>query len=469
MYAASEHRHRRDSMPRSPPSRRSSAFGGGVYVYGEMSRYSANKENDAQQYNAPGADDDYPPGFIGCNDMPPGFLRRRSGTPETRLSPRSSRRPQAELSPSSRSSHRLNPPGNQHDRISTIPWTNEVSLNCFACRRPFDSRRYVKCGDRRFHEACFYCVKCNRNLVEQQYKMDEHGPACLHCFCKKCEKCHQPIIGEMLLACDLDKVNHAYHPNCLQCALCGAALLSSYRATRTGFTCPSCPAHLPSKVPFDQQISTATSSTRSPSCPSWQEVEPVRPGESWHSAGPFSVSDARLYDHAVPAHATHLRSAPAYDYRDPSPMSRSQPPFSSFPASYHPGYYHHLHAPHVPSTVPLRSLSPFPHHHPATHPPPQRPHSFTNHLQHVPQPRPPMPRYCAAPPASAAPQGYGSAYNMHAHYAAAYGHAPPRPQTYAVPGAQQLPYYHPPHVPAHEGGFGAYGPPSSAYAMRRLM
>ncbi|OHS99731.1 hypothetical protein TRFO_33812 [Tritrichomonas foetus] len=54
---------------------------------------------------------------------------------------------------------------------------------CAGCNRQILSSKIIcACSNNKFHQECFNCVKCQKNLVDQKYTVYNERPICVNCF-----------------------------------------------------------------------------------------------------------------------------------------------------------------------------------------------------------------------------------------------------------------------------------------------
>ncbi|XP_077981946.1 paxillin homolog 1-like [Glandiceps talaboti] len=90
---------------------------------------------------------------------------------------------------------------------------------CAKCNRSI-SGTVVTALDKKWHNECFTCYKCPERLSGKQFFTDDNGhPYCeidwKICKAKRCSKCYEAIVGEVVTA--LDKT---WHPHCFVCTRC---------------------------------------------------------------------------------------------------------------------------------------------------------------------------------------------------------------------------------------------------------
>ncbi|CAD7974896.1 unnamed protein product [Amoebophrya sp. A25] len=94
-------------------------------------------------------------------------------------------------------------------------------------------------GDR-YHEECFLCVDCGKQVDSEEYKPTEDGPQCLECALPQCHQCRNLILGTVCVARTPEGVDLKFHTQCLRCIKCGHSIQHKYKAGEDGFLCRSC-------------------------------------------------------------------------------------------------------------------------------------------------------------------------------------------------------------------------------------
>eukprot|EP00392_Amoebophrya_sp_AT5.2_P000112 g112.t1 len=94
-------------------------------------------------------------------------------------------------------------------------------------------------GDR-YHEECFVCIDCGKQVDGVEYKPTSQGPQCLECALPQCHQCKNLILGTVCVAKTPAGVELKFHTQCLRCIKCGHNIQYKYKAGETGFLCRSC-------------------------------------------------------------------------------------------------------------------------------------------------------------------------------------------------------------------------------------
>ncbi|KAJ1370492.1 hypothetical protein KIN20_032220 [Parelaphostrongylus tenuis] len=107
-----------------------------------------------------------------------------------------------------------------------IEQRHQVGL-CANCRLPmFDNEERFSVNDSCYHQACFTCEVCGRELRDQQFYLNNERLYCKQDYLynmnrkvDRCVECKQPIQDAVLMA-----LNSRYHPSCFRCTACGKCL-----------------------------------------------------------------------------------------------------------------------------------------------------------------------------------------------------------------------------------------------------
>ena len=108
--------------------------------------------------------------------------------------------------------------------------------NCSNSKEAFDTA-YIfnfKCGvevitydTKMWHEKCFSCHKCHKDLNKITFHFYERNVFCENCHtnycCKKCATCQEPIQGASIIA-----DGESFHKSCFTCSNCQTELGSYY-------------------------------------------------------------------------------------------------------------------------------------------------------------------------------------------------------------------------------------------------
>ncbi|WAR03148.1 LIMK1-like protein, partial [Mya arenaria] len=103
-------------------------------------------------------------------------------------------------------------------KITIESYYDERPRSCSGCSEPLKNEPYIEALNSDWHQTCFKCSKCSRNL--SNWYFEKHGQL----FCKSdywatygeaCNGCTEIITGPVMVAGE-----HNYHPECFQCASC---------------------------------------------------------------------------------------------------------------------------------------------------------------------------------------------------------------------------------------------------------
>ncbi|CAD7925940.1 unnamed protein product [Amoebophrya sp. A120] len=94
-------------------------------------------------------------------------------------------------------------------------------------------------GDR-YHQECFLCIACGKQVDGVEYKPTPEGPQCLECALPQCHQCKNLILGTVCIAKTPDNEELHFHTQCLRCIKCGHGIQHKYKAGPDGFLCRSC-------------------------------------------------------------------------------------------------------------------------------------------------------------------------------------------------------------------------------------
>eukprot|EP01089_Gocevia_fonbrunei_P011780 TRINITY_DN2592_c0_g1_i2.p1 TRINITY_DN2592_c0_g1~~TRINITY_DN2592_c0_g1_i2.p1 ORF type:complete len:140 (+),score=13.22 TRINITY_DN2592_c0_g1_i2:119-538(+) len=127
----------------------------------------------------------------------------------------------------------------QHGHRSSA---NKSVGHCQKCGVEIKSGTYLVAMDRIFHERCFNCIQCNRNLDDSPFVNENGRSMCVECHktynVPDCHKCRQPIRRGTDY---LKALNNKYHSHCFDCEGCGTNLdPSAFYAKNGRAFCQSC-------------------------------------------------------------------------------------------------------------------------------------------------------------------------------------------------------------------------------------
>ena len=145
---------------------------------------------------------------------------------------------------------------------------------CAKCRAPITDASYVAAADGKYHQACFVCAHCGRQL-ESQYMARDGRLYCVDdfnaLFGHRCATCGAPIAGKYL---ELD--GRQYHPACFRCPACGKELSTTpFLRLQTGeCLCQDCAVARTNALQQQQQQQQQQSQQSQPQQP--QGLPPVQ-------------------------------------------------------------------------------------------------------------------------------------------------------------------------------------------------
>ena len=120
-------------------------------------------------------------------------------------------------------------------------WMKLHAERCDGCGKPFNpGGRYVTCGARQLHPACFCCEGCGAALADGTYVPHGDCAMCGDCDAERnaprCARCSQPIRGRFI-----EFGGQTLHAACFTCDECGAALADAKHVPRSaGAVCVAC-------------------------------------------------------------------------------------------------------------------------------------------------------------------------------------------------------------------------------------
>jgi len=94
-----------------------------------------------------------------------------------------------------------------------------MSTSCDFCYKKIDGP-VVRAMSKSFHEACFTCNGCKKQLSSTRYKEHKNKPLCTHCYDHICKACRKVITERRFVNFRDEK----YHSSCFKCATCGSVL-----------------------------------------------------------------------------------------------------------------------------------------------------------------------------------------------------------------------------------------------------
>ncbi|XP_029452870.1 four and a half LIM domains protein 5 [Rhinatrema bivittatum] len=119
----------------------------------------------------------------------------------------------------------------------------EHDSQCQSCKKAITSGG-VTYRNQPWHEECFLCASCKKQLAGQQFTSRDEVPHCLDCFsslyCKKCEACSKPITG-LGGAKYISFENRQWHSECFTCRRCNISLVGQgFLTHKDNILCPAC-------------------------------------------------------------------------------------------------------------------------------------------------------------------------------------------------------------------------------------
>ena len=125
------------------------------------------------------------------------------------------------------------------------PWCRQCEIdtkNCFTCGKPIISAG-ITYETRDYHPECFKCANCHKSLDNESILCANNlKPYCVSCndqlFAKRCTKCRQIIPHDTRYTTFEDK---PYHEQCFLCAKCHRQIGSKkFYKDQRGFICSNC-------------------------------------------------------------------------------------------------------------------------------------------------------------------------------------------------------------------------------------
>eukprot|EP01101_Sappina_pedata_P000018 TRINITY_DN10014_c0_g1_i1.p1 TRINITY_DN10014_c0_g1~~TRINITY_DN10014_c0_g1_i1.p1 ORF type:complete len:354 (-),score=122.02 TRINITY_DN10014_c0_g1_i1:33-1067(-) len=110
---------------------------------------------------------------------------------------------------------------------------------CGGCGKVIAAYEAVEFNTQLFHEECFKCSSCNKQIeAEQGYAKRGDKAVCAGCARKPaagCSRCTKPLSGAYL-----NGPEGQYHKDCFLCALCNGSLKTGFAEKNGKAVCPTC-------------------------------------------------------------------------------------------------------------------------------------------------------------------------------------------------------------------------------------
>jgi len=115
----------------------------------------------------------------------------------------------------------------------------KTSMVCAGCAEPI-SGQYVEVEGRIFHQSCFKCRKCKKQIAGKYMKTkEEPGYLCWDCQ-PRCPACKEPLAGTAVITVD----DMSLHAKCFRCSACSEPIgdAGHYKVEKSVYHCASCHA-----------------------------------------------------------------------------------------------------------------------------------------------------------------------------------------------------------------------------------
>lgn len=111
-----------------------------------------------------------------------------------------------------------------HENVPTCLscYESRFAATCSACKRPIGvGSKKLSLDNVSWHEGCFKCARCNRDLIDKEFGLEKGKPFC--------PPCHELSFGQVCTACNqvfhngdpmLQVGGGQYHHRCFVCSQC---------------------------------------------------------------------------------------------------------------------------------------------------------------------------------------------------------------------------------------------------------